>query len=158
MQWQYTTLPEPKIMSWYFYPELFLLKKFGKLLYEFLKFRSRTMISHLMIHICISVHVCFCSGVGVHIVMFLCFVLWHAITLLFIYLALRQVSSLSYNSPICLGWLVTESQRLTPLPSCWGYEHAPSCPVFLHGFWGSKLRSSCLCDKHFISQATYPSI
>lgn len=71
-----------------------------KLLYEFLKFRS-----HLMIHICISVHVFFCSGMGVHIVMFLCFVLWHAITLLFIYLALRQVSSLSYNSLICLGWL-----------------------------------------------------
>lgn len=26
--------------------------------------------------------------------------------------------------------------------------------VFLHGFWGSKLRISCLCSKHFITESS----
>lgn len=37
--------------------------------------------------------------------------------------------------------------------------HTATCiatPSFLHGFWGSRLRTSCLNSKHFTHQAIFP--
>lgn len=44
-----------------------------------------------------------------------------------------------------------------PLNQCWAYRHTLSHPVFLHWFWGFKLRFSCFRNEHFTHWAASPT-